>query len=110
MKINKMENSVAAAISLVMVSVGFLHGMAVSRFLGWVEADELKSRLLKEADIRVALQKTIDDLEDELDEERIEKEELLAHLSGVLQKYKRIPSPEGAARSEGCPCDECDCS
>jgi hypothetical protein len=98
-----MDNSMIAVVSTIMIGLGFLNGMMVTTLLDKYQLSEMHTRTEKVEQENNRLQRKISFLEDELEDERAEKEELLQKLNSVVRQFSRLPPPDGPLhRSQAC--------
>lgn len=100
-----MDNNMSAIVSAMMLAIGFLHGAIVATAIHTFRTNYVLNRAVDE---KFEADKRIDDLESELEDEKQEKEDLLAHLRSIVGYYTQLPPPSGPmTRSEHC-CDSDD--
>lgn len=93
-----------AIVSVMMLSLGFLHGAIVATAIHTFRTQYVLDRAV---DAKFEADRRIDELEQELEDEKQEKDELLASLRNVVGRYSQLPPPEGPmVRSSNCCCSD----
>jgi hypothetical protein len=82
-----------AVISLLMMGLGFLNGMIITTILDKSETGKINARLEKVLDQKFKLEKEVEDLKEELEYERYEKDEVVARLRSIVRQYGNLPPP-----------------
>lgn len=82
-----------AIVCVIMIGLGFVNGVTVSQLIDFNQMGELREKLAHKKILLDRLQDTIDDLEDQLDTARIEKNELLNELNSIVGRYSLPPPP-----------------
>lgn len=99
----KMDNNMTAIVSIIMIGLGFMNGMIVTTLLDRVQVEKTNGRLQKILDDKFELEQDLDELRDELAQERREKQHILAKLNSIVRQYTELPPPEGPIqRSQAC--------
>lgn len=91
----KMDNNMTAIISLIMIGLGFLNGMIVATLLDKYEIEKINRRLMKVLDAKFETEQQLDDVREELEKERHEKDQILTRMISIIRQNMRLPPPEG---------------
>lgn len=89
-----MENNTLAVLSVIMITFGFIQGCAMSKIVHETHVNKMENKLLEAIDQKFEADKRIDELENELKEERQTKQELINQLSCLVNKHLYLPPPE----------------
>jgi hypothetical protein len=100
--IKNMDNNMTAIVCAIMIGLGFVNGITVTRLMDLGRTEKLYDRIRKDEETLNRLQETIDALEDELDTARIEKNELLNELNSIVGRYSLPPPPLNLPRQSCC--------
>jgi hypothetical protein len=101
-----MDNNMSAIVSVIMIGIGFLNGMIVATLLDKYEIGKTEKRLEKVLDEKFELEQQIDELKEEIESERQQKDELVSKLNMLVRQHIRLPPPEGPLeRSRVCSFD-----
>ena len=91
-----------AVVSVTMIALGFLHGAIVATAIHTYQTQRILDKAIDE---KFEADKRIDELENELEYQKQEKEDILNHMRIILSYHSRLPAPVGPVeRSENC-CD-----
>jgi len=90
-----MDNNMTAIVCTIMIALGFLNGMTVTTLLDKHDIEKMNKRLAKVLDDKFDLERDLDDLREELEHERREKEQILAKLNSIVRQFSPLPPPEG---------------
>lgn len=98
-----MDNNMTAIICAIMITLGFVNGMTVTTLIDKHDIEKTNKRLGKILDAKFELELELDELREELEQERREKEQILAKLNSIVRQYTPLPPPEGPLqRSQAC--------
>lgn len=98
-----MDNNMTAIVCTIMIGLGFLNGMMVTTLLDKFQIEKTSTRLQKLLDSKFELEQDLDELREELENERREKEQILAKLNSIVRQFTPLPPPEGPIqRSQAC--------
>lgn len=92
---NKMDNSMTAILSILMIGLGFINGMIAENLLSKSAEQTLRRELLTEKQKLERLQDTINDLQDDLEELRVENEQIIQSLETIVGRSRHLPPPVG---------------
>lgn len=104
MKINKMDNTMTAIVSAIMIGIGLVNGFIMSDLIEKGYINKLHRALDKAADTMIEKDQQIDELKDELEKEKSLNSELLKKLSYEKQRNVDILASVQSVVSEY---DEC---
>lgn len=83
-----------AVLSLIMISFGFIQGCAITKIIHDADIKKMENKLLEAIDQRFEADKKIDELENQLKEEKQTKQELVNQLTCLVNKHSYLPPPE----------------
>ncbi len=105
-----MDNNMTAVVSAVMIALGFVQGFMIAQLFAAQEIGKMR-RLLNEAvDLQLESDQRIDELETELELEKLQKDQLVEQMRRVIIPHTRLPPPEGPLeRSQACSDSDSEC-
>ena len=95
-----------AVVSVIMIALGFMNGMIVASLLDKHEIEKTFKKAQKVLDDKFELEHQVRELSDELEKERMEKEEILTKLNSIVRQYEVLPKPEGPLERSKCVCED----
>lgn len=90
MKINKMDNTMTAIISAIMIALGFTNGLIVSDLVNAIYINKLQGALDRAADTMFEKDQQIDELKKKLEQEKDLNLNLIQKLSDEKQRNTDI--------------------
>lgn len=97
-----------AIVSVMMIGLGFITGMAVTDFMNNVEIKMLRTVLQRAVEQKFKTDQLLDDLRNQANKEKHKKEELLTKLLTIVKGCEPLPPPEPLTRSDCMYCDSDD--
>ena len=104
-KSNTMDNNMTAIVSAIMITIGFVNGMLVATMIEKSYSEKTKHLLNKAIDRKFECDQMIDELNNQLAEEKQQKDRLVEQLRALVRNYERILPPEGPLERGTCYCD-----
>ena len=100
----------AAIVSALMITLGLVNGMILTRLFVSDEIAKLKKLLNDAVDLQLEADQRIDELENELEFEKLQKDELVEQMRRLLVPHTRLPPPVGPIeRSRACSNSDSEC-
>ena len=93
-----------AVVSVIMMGIGFIHGMIVSTLLDKCEVARLNGLLGRALEAKFSVEKKLDDVKGHLKDERIEKQNIVSRLHHIVRLFTDLPPPEGPLERSECYC------
>lgn len=103
-----MDNTMMATISLLNTLLGFISGIAFAKVLYFSERAKLQKTLDDAIDDKFETDLLVDELREELENERTEKAELVNELNSLVNRFSYLPPPDERPLKRSRVCTESD--